>query len=83
MEQDLFEDDDDGTLKAEYADCFRIGHSAHKFVIDFGQMSHEGQRKKFHTRLITGPVTAQAIAETFARSILEYENKFGRIRTSN
>ena len=83
MEQDFFEDENDGTLKAEYADCFRIGHSAHKFVIDFGQMSHEGKGKKFHTRLITGPDTAQAIAETFASSILEFENKFGRIGRSH
>ena len=38
MEQEVFEGDAEDTPKGEYADCFRVGYSAHKFVLDFGQI---------------------------------------------
>ncbi len=83
MEQDNFESEDNGALKGVYADCFRIGHSAYKFVLDFGQFTPGGGEKCFHTRVITGPDTAKALVETFGQSILEYEEQFGRINKSN
>ena len=42
MEKDNFESEDDGALNGVYADCFRIGHSAYKFVLDFGQFDSDG-----------------------------------------
>lgn len=79
MEKEVFEGYSDGTPKAEYADCFRIGYSAHKFVLDFSQMSHQGKGNMFHTRVVTGPDTAKVLVESLRRSIKEYEEKFGRI----
>ena len=79
MEQDLFEGDEKGNLKAEYADCFRIGHSAHKFVIDFGQIISKTNKRDFHTRIIMDPVSAQDYLEIFKNSIEEYMDQFGTI----
>ena len=79
MKEDLFVVDDDGTPKAEYVDCFRIGHSAYKFFLDFGQFTSESGEKVFHTRVVTGPDIAKALATSFGQSIWEYEEQFGRI----
>ena len=83
MEQDKFESEDNGALKGVYADCFRIGHSAYKFVLDFGQFAPDGKEKCFHTRVITGPDTAKELVEAMGRFIKDYENQFGRITQSD
>ena len=84
METDNFENQDGEELNEVYADCFRIGHSAYKFVLDFGQFASEGETKKcFHTRVFTGPDTAKAFLETFEQSIRQYEAQFGRITLSD
>jgi len=36
MEQGKYEIQDNEALNENYADCFRIGPSAYKFVFDFG-----------------------------------------------
>ena len=83
MEQDNFVSEDNGELKGVYADCFRIGHSAYKFVLDFGQFTPDGGEKYFHTRVITDPDTAKVLVETVGRSVKDYENQFGRISQSD
>ena len=79
MEKDNFESEDDGALNGVYADCFRIGHSAYKFVLDFGQFTPDGGGECFHTRVITDPNTAMVLLETVGRSIKDYEHQFGQI----
>lgn len=80
MEQAKYESEDNEVLNGVYADCFRIGHSAYKFVFDFGQVVTNGEEAtRFHTRVITGPNTAKVLIETVERSIKDYENQFGRI----
>jgi len=83
MEQDKFELENSEALNGVYADCFRIGHSAYKFVLDFGQFAPDGGEKCFHTRVITDPDTAKVLVETVGRSIKDYENQFGRIPQSD
>ena len=83
MEQDKYESEDNEVLNGVYADCFRIGHSAYKFVLDFGQIAPDGGEKCFHTRVITGPDTAKVLVETVGQSIKDYEKQFGRITQSD
>ena len=83
MEQDKYENHDNDELKGMYADCFRIGQSAYKIVLDFGQRTPDGKEKYFHTRVIMGPDTAKGLVGTVEQSIKDYENKFGRIPNSN
>ena len=82
MEQDKYESQDNEVLNGVYADSFRIGHSAYKFVLDFGQSTSDGGEKCFHTRVITGPDTAKVLVETVGRKIKDYEHQFGRITHS-
>ena len=83
MEQNNIESEDNEVLNGVYADCFRIGHSAYKFVLDFGQFTPDGGEKCFHTRVITDPDTAKVLVETVGRSVKDYENQFGRIPQSD
>jgi hypothetical protein len=39
-------------LEGRYADDFRIGYSAYRFVLDFGQSSLESGKMQFHTRVV-------------------------------
>ena len=82
MEKDKYESEDNEVLNGVYADSFRIGHSAYKFVLDFGQFTPDGGKKCFHTRVITDPDTAKAYVEEFGQSIRQYEELFGRIARS-
>ncbi len=70
-------------LKEGYADCFRIGHSAYKFVFDFGQYNAEAEKPIFSTRVIMGIGNAKDFFETFRESIRQYEGEHGRIKQSD
>ena len=83
MEQDKIENEGNGALKRVYTNCFRIGHSAYKFVFDFGQLAPDGKKKCFHTRVITGPDTAKAFVDEFGQTIRQHEEQFGRITRSD
>ncbi len=65
--------------EGRYADAFRIGHSAYKFVLDFGQFFSQKGKPNFHTRIIMGPDNAKAFIAVFEQSIREYKRKFGGI----
>jgi hypothetical protein len=80
MEQDKFESEDSGALNGVYADCFRIGHSAYKFVLDFGQEGPEKPTAIFHTRIVMGPDDAKVFLDTFKEAVRQYEGQFGRIK---
>ena len=71
--------EDSNGLKGTYADRVRIGHSAYKFVFDFGQYNAEAQKPIFYTRVIMGIDNAKDFLETFERSIRQYEVEYGRI----
>jgi hypothetical protein len=66
-------------FEGRYANYFEIGHNAFEFLLDFGQVSPESQRKQFHTRIITGPVYAKALLGILQESIDRYEQAFGAI----
>ena len=83
MEQDKCGYEENEELKGEYADCFRIGHSAYKFVLDFGQIIDKKRNRSFYKRIIMGPEVAKSFKETFSQSIKQYEHQFGKISQSH
>jgi hypothetical protein len=68
-----------GFPEGRYTNSFQVGHSAFEFVLDFGQSRHESKETQFHSRIITGPVFAKALADTLGQSIKQYEETFGMI----
>lgn len=67
-------------IRGLYANCFKVGHNACEFVIDFGQIYHEGgDHAEFHTRIITNPLYAKAFLETLLHSMDQYQRSFGTI----
>jgi len=69
--------------EGRYTDAFRIGHSAYKFVLDFGQFFSQKGKPNFHTRIIMGPDNARAFIAMFEQSIREYEGQIGGIIQSD
>jgi len=67
-------------INGRYANYFKVGHNACEFVIDFGQIYHEGgDNAGFHTRIITNPIHAKAFLETLLYSMDQYERSYGTI----
>jgi hypothetical protein len=66
-------------LEGRYANAFQVGHNAFEFLLDLGQVAPESEQTHFHTRIITSPVYAKALAETLRESIHQYEQAFGTI----
>ena len=66
-------------LEGRYANAFQVGHNAFEFLLDFGQVAPESGQTHFHTRIITSPVYAKALAATLQESIHHYEQAFGTI----
>lgn len=66
-------------LEGRYANAFQVGHNAFEFLLDFGQAAPESEQPHFHTRVITSPVYAKALAATLQESIHQYEQAFGTI----
>ena len=69
--------------EGRYANCFKVGHNAFEFLIDFSQSYPESEEVKLHTRIITGPAYAKALLETLGESIRQYEKKYGKIDKKN
>jgi hypothetical protein len=63
----------------QYANSFKVGHNAFEFVIEFGQRHAGAGREHTHTRIITGPEYAKALAALLTRSLGRYEKTFGLI----
>lgn len=68
-----------GELEARYVNYFHVGHNAFEFLVDFGQFYPEAGTAQLHTRIVTGPAYAKALAETLAAAIHRYEATFGAI----
>jgi hypothetical protein len=68
-----------GELEGHYANCFKVGHNAFEFVLDFGQFYAESSRAQFHTRIITSPIYAKALLRVLQESLDQFEQTFGTI----
>ncbi len=69
----------DPPLLAKYVNWFNIGHNNYEFVLDFGQFHAAESDPLLHTRIVTGPAYAKALAELLSDSVRKYEAEFGRI----
>ncbi len=83
LEEKASETDETQDREGRYADAFRIGHSAYRFVLDFGQFSSPKGKTHFHTRIIVGPDNARVFIATLEQSLREYEGQFGGITQSD
>ena len=62
-----------------YTNHFKVGFNAFEFVIDFGQAYEDAAYEIAHTRIVTGPAYAKALASLLLQSLASYEASFGRI----
>ena len=67
----------EGELIGIYADSFRIGHDAYKFVLDFGQFFEDLGSTKIHARVIIGPENTKVFYEALGESLNQYAERFG------
>jgi hypothetical protein len=65
-------------VSARYTNCFRVGHNATEFVLDFGE-SYDEERETFHTRIVTSPSCAADLLEVLRKSLREHGRTFGCI----
>jgi hypothetical protein len=72
-----------GPREGRYANYFEVGHNAFEFVVDFAQLYMDGEKPRFHTRIITGPAYAKSMLEMLHQAIAQYEKSFGAIPTDN
>jgi len=66
-------------LQGRYANCFRVGHNAFEFMLDFAQSASDNRVAKVHTRIIINPVYARSFLELLRDAIEQHERSFGRV----
>jgi len=71
---------EENTLEGRYANYFEVGYNAFEFILDFGQLYAEDNKRKIHTRIVTNPVYLKTFLETLGDSLDQYERGFGAIR---
>ncbi len=72
--------DNPGNLEGHYANCFKIGHNAFEFLLDFGQIVGESTRAKLTSRIVIHPFAAKELFRVLQEAISQYESTFGVIR---
>lgn len=65
--------------EGRYSNHFRIGFNSFEFILDFGQVYEGAAAELHHTRLITGPAYAKALANLLLDSLTAYEQIHGPI----
>jgi hypothetical protein len=65
-------------LEGKYANCFHVGFNSLEVVIEFGQCHAEGSNL-VHTKIILQPLFCVELMATLAKSVEEYEAKYGAI----
>lgn len=68
--------------EGRYADDFRIGYSAYRFVLEFGQVNSDGRETNYHTKLILAPDNTKTLLGNLKKSMSQYEIHFGRVNKS-
>jgi len=62
--------------EARYANYFNVGYNAFEFLLEFGQLYHEGQQPRLHTRIVMSPSYARELLRTLQRSLDDYDNAY-------
>ena len=66
--------------EGRYSNYFNVGFNSFEFILDFGQAYQDGAREVLHTRIVTGPAYAKALARLLTDSLAAYERTCGAIR---
>lgn len=65
--------------EGRYSNSFKVGFNSFEFILDFGQAYEESVVAPHHTRLVTGPAYAKALAQLLLESVASYEHTYGPI----
>jgi len=66
-------------LEARYANYFKAGFNSEEVVIDLGQGYGRDENKvRIHTRIVTLPAYARALAELLQGTVEDYEGEYGK-----
>lgn len=65
--------------EGRYCNYFNVGFNSFEFILDLGQAYDEGRSPLQHTRIITGPAYAKALARLLLESLAAYEQAHGTI----
>ena len=65
--------------EGRYSNYFKVGFNSFEFILDFGQAYEGGSAELHHTRIITGPAYAKALAHLLLDSLAAYERTCGAI----
>ena len=63
--------------EGHYSNYFKVGFNSFEFILDFGQ-AYDGVAPH-HTRIVTGPAYAKALAHLLRDSLDAYERAYGPI----
>jgi hypothetical protein len=70
---------DKDPMPYRYSNYFKIGYNREEFLLYFGQLYEGSGNGPMHTRLVTLPVIAKALLSVLAKSVSQYEEKYGTI----
>jgi uncharacterized protein DUF3467 len=65
--------------EGRYANLFEVGHNDVEFVLDFGQSYFEGDRPRFHSRIVTTPMYAKRLLAVLQEAVTQYEAAYGPV----
>ena len=65
--------------EGRYGNHFKVGFNSFEFILDFGQAYDGVSVALHHTRIITGPAYAKALAHLLHESLAAYEQTYGTI----
>lgn len=65
--------------EGRYSNYFEVGFNSFEFILDFGQAYDGASTGLHHTRLVTGPAYAKALAHLLLESLAAYERTHGTI----
>ena len=65
--------------EARYSNYFEVGFNEFEFLLDFGQAYEGVPGALHHTRIITGPAYAKALAHLLLGALAAYEQTHGPI----
>ena len=69
-----------GMGEGRYANYAEIGHNAHEFIFDFGQVWLEGEPARVYMRVVTNSQTAENLHEALDAALSMYRDSFGDVR---
>lgn len=65
--------------EGRYSNYFKVGFNSFEFILDLGQAYEGVSVALHHTRIITGPAYAKALAHLLLDSLAAYEQTYGTI----